>query len=46
MADFDELIAEILRLSSWNPAFFTSPLNDYAREALKYENPMASFFLS
>jgi hypothetical protein len=45
LADLDELIAEVLRVSSRNPAFFTNGLNQYAREAMKYENPGANFFL-
>jgi len=44
MADLDELLAEVLRLSSRNPAFFIARLNHYAREALRYENPAANFF--
>lgn len=39
MADLDELLAEILRRSSRNPAFFTARLNHYAWEAMRYENP-------
>jgi hypothetical protein len=45
LADVDELVRKIFALSSRNPAFFTNPLNDYAREALKFENSDISFFL-
>jgi hypothetical protein len=47
VASLDKLIAEILKISSRSPAFFTGTgrLNDYARKALSYENSLASFFL-
>lgn len=44
VSELDELVAEILKVSSRNPMFLSSGLNDYAREALRYENPVASIW--
>jgi len=43
--DIDRLFARILQVSSRNPLFFISPLNEFGCSALSQDNPVAEFLL-
>ena len=46
MNEMDRLVVAILKASSRNPKFFTTRYNEYAREALTKDNPVAALLIN